>query len=55
MTVPSERRRAILNVRRFLFDLLDPKKTPGVSREIRNQARQLLKHYPSDFDLPKLK
>lgn len=54
MTLPDERTRALLNVKHFLLDLLDPKKTPRVPKEIRRQARYLLKHYPYDWDIDQL-
>lgn len=50
MTLPNERTNAILNTRRFLLSLLDPKKTPRVPKAIRREACQLLKHYPNTFD-----
>lgn len=46
MTLPDQELRAILLVRRFLFDLLDPRATPRVPRAIRLRARALVKHYP---------
>lgn len=49
MTMPVERRWAVRNTEQFLLDLMDPKKTPRVPKEIRNRARQCLKHYPSQF------
>jgi hypothetical protein len=33
------------------MDLLDPKKTPRVPKEIRRRASALLRHYPSDYDM----
>jgi hypothetical protein len=30
---------------------LDPKKTPRVPRLIRQDARNLLRHYPTEFDM----
>ena len=51
MTIPIERTNAVLNVERFLMDLLDPKKTPRVPSEVRKQASSLLKHYPRKFDM----
>lgn len=51
MTLPRERFRAVNKTRHFLAALCDPKRTPGVPSEIRQEARRLLKHYPSDFDL----
>jgi len=49
MTVPHERSYAIHNTQQFLFDLLDKKKTPRVSKEVRERARRLLRHYPSSY------
>lgn len=51
MTLPSERTNAVLNVERFLMDLLNPKKTPRVPSKIRKRAATLLKHYPVMFDM----
>lgn len=51
MTIFIERVRAIEYAREFLRDLLDPKKTPKVPREIRRQARYKLKHYPSNYEI----
>jgi len=50
MTLPNERTNAILNTRRFLLSLLDPKKTPRTPKAIRIEAYRLLKHYPNTFD-----
>lgn len=51
MTVPYQRRFAVMNARQFLRDLLDPKTTPHVPRYVRMRAGGLLKHYPSEFDM----
>ena len=51
MTLPCERFNSIVNTEQFLLDLCDPKKTPRVSREVRNRARACLRHYPRRFDL----
>ena len=51
MTLPDERYRAVLDTRWFLFALLDPKKTPRVSRAIRQQASRCLRHYPAPTDM----
>ena len=51
MTMPYERTWTVNNTRDFLYDLLDPKKTPRVPKNIRLQARRLLKHYPSSLDI----
>lgn len=51
MTLPDERYRAVKFARDFMYDLLDPKKTPGVARAQRERARHILRHYPSDWDM----
>ena len=51
MTLPDERYRAVLAAERFLADLLDSRKTPRVPAAIRAQARAVLRHYPSKFDM----
>lgn len=51
MTLPDERYRAVRWARNFLMDLCDPKKTPGVPKLQRDQARSILRHYPSDWDM----
>lgn len=51
MTLPDERYRAVKYARQFLTELLDPSKTPKVPAIIRNQARGILRHYPSDWDM----
>jgi len=51
MTVPVERTNAVIRTRNFLLDLLDPKKTPRVPRLIRQDAKNLLRHYPTEFDM----
>jgi hypothetical protein len=51
MTLPDERYRAVKFARDFLYSLCDSKKTPGVPKAIREQARGILRHYPSDWDM----
>jgi hypothetical protein len=51
MTLPIERFRSVMNAREFLRDLLDPKKTPRIPKEIRKRAYYALKHFPSDWDM----
>ena len=46
MSTPEEQDRAISQVRRFLFDLMDPQVTPRVPGYVRKRARQVSKHYP---------
>lgn len=51
MTIPIERTRAVNKAREFLYDLLDPKKTPRIPKAIREKALRVLKHYPGFYDL----
>jgi hypothetical protein len=51
MTIASERTRAVNLTSEFLIDLLNPKKTQRVPRDIRRRAGELLKHYPSQIDM----
>jgi len=51
MTMPRERRQAVIRTEKFLIDLMDPKKTPRVPKEIRKKAAQCLRHYPTDYDM----
>jgi len=51
MTLPIERKNAVVNVERFLLDLCDPKITPRVPLSVRGRARSLLKHYPLKYDM----
>lgn len=51
MTLPSERYRAVRYTERFLLELCNPKLTPRVPKRIREQARSLLRHYPSSYDM----
>jgi hypothetical protein len=51
MTLPDERYRAVVQTRRFLLDLCNPQHTPRVPKLIRDHARAMLRHYPSDWDM----
>ncbi len=51
MTLPDERYRSIKWTKQFLHDLLDPKKTPRIPKEIRQQAYSCLRHFPDDYHL----
>lgn len=51
MTLPDERYRAVRWAREFMYELMDPKKTPGVPKALREQARAVLRHYPSAWDM----
>ena len=51
MTLPDERYRAVVQTRRFLLDLCNPEHTPRVPKLVRETARSMLRHYPSDWDM----
>jgi len=51
MTLPDERYRAVLRTEEFLRSLTDPAQTPRIPKEIRKHASNLLRHYPSTYDL----
>ena len=51
MTLPDERYRATSRTREFLLDLCTPSASPRVPSHIRDRARSLLKHFPTDLDL----
>jgi hypothetical protein len=51
MTLPDERYRAVLNTEQFLLELGNPRATPGVPRRIRERARSLLRHYPTNYQM----
>jgi hypothetical protein len=53
MTLPDERYRAVIQTRRFLFDLCNPEHTPRVPKLIRDTARSMLRHYPDEYDMKK--
>ncbi len=47
MTLPYEEHTAIVYTELFLLKLISSKKSPGVPLPIREEARRLLRHYPS--------
>jgi len=51
MTLPDERYRTVLATEQFLIQLCSAKLSPRVPRAIRQQARSLLKHYPTTWDM----
>ena len=54
MTLPNEWFISMKKNRQFLFDLLDPTKTPKVPKEIRKRASECLKHFPMDHEIQDL-
>jgi hypothetical protein len=51
MTLPYERTRSVVSTREFLLDLTNPEVTPRLPRYIRDTARSLLRHYPTNYDM----
>lgn len=51
MTLPIERTHAVLNTEKFLLKLCIPSQSPRVPKTIREEARRLLKHYPSKYNM----
>ena len=54
MTLPYERTRSVTNAREFLFRLSTPYIENGIKKipaAVRDEARRLLRHYPSVVDL----
>lgn len=47
MTIPFERTRALILTYELLQRLQDPKETPRVPRWLREEARILLRHFPT--------
>jgi len=54
MTLPDERFRSVLRTEEFLQDLTNPQKTPRIPKEIREQARWCLRHFPSYHTMKQL-
>ena len=55
MTLPNERRLAVLRTEEFLKDLLIPEKTPRVPKEIRQRASSCLRHFPGEYHMDQAK
>lgn len=49
--MPNERFYAVRNAREFLVELMDPKKTPRVPKEIRLKAYYAIKHFPGEYHM----
>jgi len=48
MTLPDERYRAVVQTQRFLLRILT---TPRVPKAVKDEARSMLRHYPSEWDM----
>jgi hypothetical protein len=51
MTVPEERTRAMLKARDFLTALTRQSETPRVPRGVREEAKAILRHFPTTADI----
>lgn len=51
MTLPIERTNAVLRTEEFLIKLCIPSQSPRVPKAVREEARRLLKHYPSRYNM----
>jgi hypothetical protein len=54
MTLPDERYRALKQGKKLLEELCDPGKTPRVPSIVRERARGVLRHYPSDYEFERM-
>jgi hypothetical protein len=50
MTLPDERYRSLKQAKKLLEELVDPGKTPRVPSVVRERARGVLRHFPSDYE-----
>jgi hypothetical protein len=46
--MPDERYRAVLKTEQFLYDLITDERLP---EDIRDRARNCIRHFPSSFDM----
>lgn len=52
MTLPDERYRSVLWAKRFLTELYsDKKKYPRVPTEVRKEAYNIMRHFPTEWDM----
>jgi len=51
MTLPDERYHSIIMARHLLTKLISPKLTPRAPAALRREARQCLRHFPSDWEM----
>jgi len=54
MTLPDERYLALKQGKKLLEELCDPGRTPRVPSLVRDRARGVLRHFPSDFELERI-
>ena len=53
MTLPDERYRAVIQTAKFLQSLSYSSEIKRVPLAVRQEARRLLRHYPSEYDMKK--
>ena len=53
MTLPDERYRAVVQTAKFLQSLSYSSEIKRVPLAVRQEARRLLRHYPSEYDMMK--
>lgn len=49
MTLPDERYRAVMMARKFMIDIMNHRS--GLSKEIKEEVRSILRHFPNEYDL----
>jgi hypothetical protein len=54
MTTSEDRYRSLKQGKKLLEELCDPGKTPRVPSIIRDRARGILRHFPSDYEIDQL-
>ena len=54
MTLPDERYRAVMQTAKFLQALSHSSELKRVPLAVRQQARALLRHYPTEYDMKKV-
>lgn len=54
MTLPDERFRSLKQAKKLLEELCDPGKTPRVPGIVRDRARGVLRHFPTEWELEKM-
>jgi hypothetical protein len=54
MTMPDERYRAMVEGLKLIEDLLIPQVTPRVPGDVRERARWIMRHHPSQRELVQL-
>jgi hypothetical protein len=54
MTLPDERYRAVMQTAKFLQALSFSGELKRIPLAVRQQARALLRHYPSEYDMKKV-